>query len=107
MTSPFQQGPFVVLDYPIDLSAELGGDTIVGAAADTDAGLIVTIGYSGSIVIVTVSGGVPGNTYQVRLHVSSSGGAEVDETLSFYILPPTPSIDAGPAGSGQLQGEVD
>jgi hypothetical protein len=105
MTSPFVQDPFEVLDYPIDLSAQLGGDTITGAAADTDAGLIVTISYSASTVVVTVGpGGVPGNTYRVRIRAMTSSSSQVDETLSFYILPPTPDTAADAVGSGQLTG---
>jgi hypothetical protein len=104
MSDPFQQDPADVVDYPVDLSSELGGDTITGAAADIDAGLTATISYSGSIVTVTVGpGGVPGNTYGVRIRAMTSS-SQVDETLSFYILPPTPDTDGVLAGSGQLQG---
>lgn len=74
----FQKQPADHLDYDIDFSEWMTeSDTITGAVAvsSTPLELIVnSVGISGSIVKVWLSGGVNGSTYKVTVTTSTQQG---------------------------------
>lgn len=82
----FKKDPQAVLDWDIDWSKWLAkaGDTItaVSATVTPSGGLAVdSSSTTASAVKVWLSGGVAGSSYQVTVHITTSGGRQDDRSF--------------------------
>ena len=86
MTRQFQKDPDAVLDYQVDWSTWLAGDTIQSHTVTAPDGLTVD-SHSATSTAVTMwlSGGDAGVTYPVVCHIVTAAGREDDRTLLITI----------------------
>ena len=81
---PFKD-PDEVLDFEVDWTARLDGDTISVVTWTVPVGLTKTAqNLADPIAIVWLSGGTAGQTYEIGCRVQTTGGRTYDETI---ILP--------------------
>jgi len=85
----FVKDPNAILDYYVDWTAWLAGDTIVASswcvmpaslAVDSDA---IMVGLKKTVV--WLSGGVAGATYQAVNHIETASGREDDRTIMIKV----------------------
>lgn len=82
MPSIFLKDPEAILDYMIDWTDWLAGDTIVSAVWTIPAGLtVVTDSHDNTTTTVWLSGGTLGTTYTGKVHIVTSAGREEDHTV--------------------------
>jgi hypothetical protein len=83
----FQKDPSAVLDYKIDWSAWLAGDTIYVSAWTADAGITIN-SNSNSTTTATVwlSGGTAGTSYAVTNHITTAAGRQDDRSISIQVM---------------------
>jgi hypothetical protein len=79
-----------VLDYVLDWSARLGSDTIATSewalAVDPDYALnIDSEEESATTTTIWLSGGTPGQTYEITNHIVTAGGREMEQTAKIRI----------------------
>lgn len=81
----FVHDPDAVLDYSVDWSAWLAGDTIASAAWTSTAGVTILDDpaptVEGSVAKVWLSGGTTGQRESVTCHVVTAEGREDDRTF--------------------------
>lgn len=78
--------PDEVLDYSLDWSARLAGDTISSVTWTVPAGLTRTSSQiSGGTVTAFFSGGTEGETYPIGCRVVTAGGRTMDQTVKLKI----------------------
>lgn len=83
----FIKDPNARLDYTIDWTAWLAGngDTISGATVpDPPSGLTVTtpLTWTSTQTTVWISGGTAGSSYDVTVHITTTGGRQDDRTIT-------------------------
>lgn len=83
----FVQDPDEVLDYTIDWSEWLAeGDTITAATSTPDAGITVdSTSFTVNSTTIWISGGTPGEKYNISVHVTTNGGREGDRSITIEI----------------------
>lgn len=82
----FVQDSNAVLDYVVDWSAWLVGDTISTSTFTADTGLTVgTTSHTTTTATVWISGGTTGQKYNVVNRITTVGGRTNDHTLIFKI----------------------
>jgi len=79
-----------VLDYVLDWSDRLGADTISGSdwefAVDPDYALnIDSETNAAQTTTVWLSGGTPGQTYEITNRITTAGGRTMDQTAKIKI----------------------
>jgi hypothetical protein len=79
--------PDEVLDYNIDWTDRLDGDTISSVATELEAGdvTIDSTNYSGAIQTIWLSGGTHGETAIVTGRIVTAGGRTMDEAIKVKI----------------------
>lgn len=79
--------PDAVLDYHLDWSGWLDGDTITTStwAVDTAGITIDSAGLEGGLATVWLSGGAVGQQYRVTNHIVTAAGRADDRTLTVSI----------------------
>jgi len=90
MSCSIQQTPTELLDWTINWATRgLGNDTIASSAwalSSTDS----TLGSHSQTTTTTttwLTGGIPGNVYTITNTIVTSGGREMQETVSYICLP--------------------
>lgn len=83
----FIKDPNARLDYTIDWTAWLAGngDTISGATVQNPpSGLTVTtpLTWTSTQTTVWISGGTAGSSYDVTIHITTTGGRQDDRTIT-------------------------
>jgi hypothetical protein len=85
---PFKD-PNEVLDYQIDWSDRLDGDTIdasTWAFASGDGMLVMdSDSFTGTTTTLWLSGGTLNATYEVTNHITTDGGREMDQTAKIKL----------------------
>lgn len=85
MTS-YAKDPDAVLDYLIDWTAWLDGDTIATSTWTVETGLTKdSDSNTTTTTTIWVSGGTAGTNYEATNHIVTDGGREDDRTLTFII----------------------
>ncbi|SDE89695.1 Concanavalin A-like lectin/glucanases superfamily protein [Limimaricola pyoseonensis] len=78
--------PDDVLDYAIDWSRLLEGDTIASAEWLVPAGLtFVRSEHSGPLAIAWLSGGEVGETYELTSRITTAAGRQMDRSASLFV----------------------
>jgi hypothetical protein len=88
MAAFFEQAPQAVLDYTIDWTAWLNGDTIsnsIWAYPGLTLAPLGTTVQSGAIATVWLTGGTPGTTYKVRNQIITVNGRTERETFDLLV----------------------
>lgn len=80
-----QKDPSENLDYQIDFTKWLGGDTIQSQVVTADGVTKGAVSESGGVVTVWLSGGQAGTTGRVTVTVTTVGGRTVERSASIYI----------------------
>lgn len=83
-----KKDPQEVLDYSIDWTARLDGDTITAFTPTLVNAAGVTIDFHTNTTVtstVWLSGGTLGETVSIRYHVTTAGGRQMERTLSVRI----------------------
>ena len=82
---PFKD-PDEVLDFEVDWTARLDGDTISAVTWTVPVGLTKTAqNLADPIAIVWLSGGTAGQSYEIGCRVETAGGRTYDETISLPV----------------------
>ena len=82
----FIKDPNAVLDYALDWTKWLEGDTLVSGTWTIDAGpTIASQNVSAGIVTMWLSGGVDGVSYAAVCRVVTTGGRTEDRTISIQV----------------------
>lgn len=82
---PFKD-PDEVLDFEVDWTARLDGDTISAVTWTVPVGLTKTAqNLADPIAIVWLSGGTAGQSYEIGCRVQTTGGRTYDETISLPV----------------------
>lgn len=85
MTNPigkFKKDPAAVLDYTIDWSRWLAGDTITSASWTVPAGITQTLATNdGSSATVWLSGGTAGTSYTVKGLINTQAGRTDERSI--------------------------
>jgi hypothetical protein len=75
----YTQDPSAVLDYTIDWSQELAGDSILTSTWTAPVGIVIDhTEVTASTATVWLTGGTVGSEYEVKNHITTNGG-RVDE----------------------------
>lgn len=78
--------PDEVLDYEIDWTSRLGGDTIVTSTWTVPTGVTKNSDtFTGSTTIVWLSGGTEPKTYGILNRITTAGGRTMDQTVDLTI----------------------
>lgn len=86
MASIYVQDPNAVLDYNIDWSAWLNGDTISTSTWTTHPDLTTSnASMTTTVATVFLTGGTNGKTYKVRNRITTTNGRTDDETFDVII----------------------
>ena len=82
----FIKDPDAVLDYALNWTKWLEGDTISTGTWTIDAGpTIASQSVSGGIVTMFLSGGVDGVSYNAKCRVVTTGGRTEDRTIQIQV----------------------
>lgn len=83
MADVFLKDPDEVLDYTVDLSTELGADTITGTPTWTVPIGITKASQSNTTTTITAffSGGTAGTDYLIGWTVTTTGGRTINESF--------------------------
>ena len=82
----FVKDPDAVLDYALDWTKWLEGDTLTSGTWTIDAGpTIASQNVSAGIVTMFLSGGVDGTTYVARCRIVTTGGRTEDRTIHIQV----------------------
>lgn len=84
--TPFIQDPQAKLDYPLDWSERLAGDTISTSQFVADSGFLIESDaiLDPSNTVVWLSGGTRNKRYAVTNHILTVGGR--DDEWTIYVL---------------------
>lgn len=83
MPQSFVKDPEAILDYPIDWSAWLDGDTIATSTWVAEDGITIDSDTNtATTAVVWLSGGTLGMTYRITNHIVTAGGREDDRTIT-------------------------
>ena len=78
--------PDAKLDYSLDWSAWLGGDTIATSSFDVPDGLTLdSETTTATTATAWLSGGALGESYEVKNHITTAGGRAEDRTMRITI----------------------
>jgi hypothetical protein len=82
----FTKDPDAILDYAVDWSRWLAGDTIAASLWIVPAGLAkVTESNSATKAIVWLSGGTAGQSYTVTNRITTAGGRTEDRSFTIRV----------------------
>lgn len=82
----FPKDPNAVLDYSVDWSRWLDGDSIASSAWTVPTGLAkVTETNTDTKAILWLSGGSAGQSYQVTNRITTTGGRTEDRTITIRV----------------------
>lgn len=82
MSQRFMKDPDAVLDYHIDWSKWLDGDTISASTWDAPTGITIdSSDFTSTTAVVWLSEGTEGSTYKVVNSITTSDGRSDDRTL--------------------------
>ncbi len=85
MTS-YIKDPDAALDYEVDWSAWLDGDTITALTVTAGAGITVdSSSHDNTTTTAWVSGGIDGVNYAVRFRVETTDGRIDDRTITLLV----------------------
>lgn len=79
--------PDEVLDYALDWTDRLAGDTIASSTAVLDSGdvTIDSQGYSSAVHTVWLSGGTAGTVAHITMRIVTAAGRTYDESLKIKV----------------------
>lgn len=82
----FRKDPDAVLDYTIDWSRWLAGDTIIASTWVVPSGMTKNSDtYNSTQATVWVAGGTLGNSYSVVNRITTAGGRTDDRTIKLIV----------------------
>ena len=82
----FIKDPDAILDYALNWTKWLEGDTISTGTWTIDAGpTIASQNVSGGIVTMFLSGGADGVSYAARCRITTTGGRTDDRTIQIQV----------------------
>ncbi len=85
MPQSFTKDPNEALDYKIDWSAWLAGDTIATSTWVIPAGLTAgTTSFTTTSATTWVSGGTMGTTYTLDNKITTGGGRSAERSITIY-----------------------
>lgn len=90
MSCNIQQTPAELLDWTINWAARgLGSDTIATSAWGVSSADVTLSSPSQTTTTTTtwLTGGLPGNVYTITNSIVTSGGREMQETISYICIP--------------------
>lgn len=83
----FQKDPQATLDYTIDFSLWLNGDTISAATWTVGAGITKELDTkTATTVVIWLSGGTLATSYSVSVHIITVAGRIDDRTLTISVV---------------------
>lgn len=83
----YLKDPDALLDYVIDWSAWLGGDTINTSAWAADSGITVSSSTNTTLTAtVWLSGGTELSSYKVRNRITTTAGRTDDRTIEITVV---------------------
>lgn len=87
MANSFTKDPNATLDYLVNWSTWLNGDTISASTWAIPSGLTQPFSATNTTTTATVwlAGGTAGDTYSVVNHITTAGGRQNDATLKIFI----------------------
>lgn len=86
MPQIFVKDPDAILDYKIDWSGWLNGDTISASSWTAEAGITIDSDSNDTTsATVWLSGGTAGEIYEVTNHIVTTLGREDDRTLTMQM----------------------
>lgn len=86
MPQVFRKDPDAVLDYKIDWTDWLSGDTISASSWAAEAGITIDSDTNDTTsATVWLSGGTAGQVYEVTNHITTASGRADDRTLTFQV----------------------
>jgi hypothetical protein len=78
--------PQEVLDYAIDWTSRLGGDTVSQSVWDVPTGLVKdSESIAPTMTTLWLSSGALGKTYDITNHIITSGGRRFDQTVRLRV----------------------
>ncbi|MBN8987425.1 MAG: hypothetical protein J0H42_04215 [Rhizobiales bacterium] len=81
-----RKDPDEVLDYAIDWSARLDGDTIATSQFTLPPGIVAnSSSNTTTTTTVWLSGGTDGETYLIQNRITTAGGRTMDQTMKLKI----------------------
>lgn len=82
----FIKDPQAKLDYGVDWSDWLAGDTISGSSWSAETGITVDASsHTDTVATVWLSGGTVGGSYKVTNHITTLGGREDELTITVSV----------------------
>lgn len=87
MAVRFIKDPSAILDYSLDWSDWLtAGDVLAHCAFVPSPGLsVISVNNTDTIATCWLSGGVPGQTYNVTCHITTNDGRQDDRTFQIVV----------------------
>lgn len=86
MATIFVKDPDAILDYQVNWSAWLSGDTIQTSTWQAESGITIdSDSNTTTAATVWLSGGAAGNTYDVTNHIVTAAGREDDRTIQIKV----------------------
>ena len=86
MPQSFVKDPDAVLDYQVNWSDWLNGDTISTSAFAADPGITVdSDANTSTAATVWLSGGTAGSIYQVVNSITTAAGRSDDQTITIFV----------------------
>ncbi len=83
----FRKDPQAILDYVIDWSDWLDGDTITASTWTAPTGITVdSDSHTTTATTVWLSGGTLGETYSLVNHITTAAGREDDRTIKIKVV---------------------
>ena len=90
MTTIIEQTPTELLDWTINWAARgLGNDVILSSAWSQSSGdfTLSQTGHGSTATTFWLTGGIAGNSYSITNTISTSGGREMQETVTYICIP--------------------
>lgn len=86
MPDTYFKDPNALLDYTVDWSEWLGGDSITSSSWIVPAGLVLTDeSHTTHTATAWISGGTPPSSYRVTNRIVTAGGRSDDRSLTFRL----------------------
>ena len=86
MTNQFVKDPQAVLDYQVDWSAWLDGDTLAASTWSVPAGLTkADEDFDDSTATIWLSGGTAGSAYRLTNHITTTAGRQDERSLTITV----------------------
>lgn len=88
LTTWDSKDPDEILDYRVDWTARLAGDTILTSTWALPTGITKVTDSTDNVNTTTIwfSGGVDGKTYACTNHITTAGGRTMEQTINLPVV---------------------